>query len=247
MLELRKAARFLFISANVMDSASAKPIFTPFFVLTAGNKSFGVTGVTSPFKYGAAGIKFQNPVESLQKIIPTLQKKADYIVVLAAVNNEDELSLINANLPIDFMLIAGMYRYSQSLDLKGKGVIARAGTLGKYVGIITAEINAPEKSLEDISNINTQIQYATYRLQAFEQSAGGKPLEEYYSDKLSLLKIIHDLQALQKDLENRKKNIANSLNFNLVPLDEKIADDPVVRRKLEACYKNLRKINISEH
>jgi hypothetical protein len=114
----------------------------------------------------------------------------------------------------------------------GKRAIARCGTIGKYIGVITAEIIQPQKPLQDVSNTNTQLEYIRNRLDAFRANTGGKNINEYYADKPNQLKIIHDLENTQKDLILKKSQTQNPLNFNLVKLDEDINDNPAIRKKL---------------
>ncbi|HPY01392.1 MAG TPA: hypothetical protein PKV04_08465 [Candidatus Marinimicrobia bacterium] len=230
--ELQAKARFTFISANVVDTLTGKPVFEPYKIVKVGNKNFGIIGVTSVWNEKYRGVGIADPIQTLNKYLPALRKKADYIIVLAALTAGDENKLGAIKEKIDFILMAGSYRYSRNLEVVDGRFIARCGTTGKYVGIITAEINQPKKPLQDISNISVQLESATNRLKSFKTNAGDKSIEEYYADKPTQLKVIRDLQETQDKLFQQKSQIVNPVNYELIELDEKIEDDPAIRKKL---------------
>lgn len=238
--ELQTQARFTFISANVIDSLTGKPVFEPYKIYKAGKKRFGVIGVTSVWNEKCRNFRIEDPIQSIEKYLPVLRKSADYIVVLGALNSGDENKLKSINGKIDFILLAGTYRYSRSLEVVEDRHIARCGTIGKYIGVITAEINQPQKPLQDISNVNMQLEYSGNRLESFKLNAGPKSIAEYYADKPNQLKIIRDLENSQRDLKQRKSQVQNPLDFKLVGLNEEIEDNPAIRRKLDDFQKRMK-------
>ncbi|MFH1213111.1 MAG: hypothetical protein V1681_03420 [Candidatus Neomarinimicrobiota bacterium] len=238
--ELQSKAKFPFISVNIIDSTTGKPYFEPYKIVKAGNKKFGIIGVTSLWNENYRNLKITDPVEGLLKYLPTVRKSSDYVIVLGALNANDEKNINSLKDRFDFLLLAGSYRYTRSLDVTNDKFTARCGTIGKYIGAITAEISRPEKPLQDISNINIQQEYAANRLESFQQNAGVKSIDEYYSDKPNLAKIIHDLQNTREELNQKKSQIVNPLNFELIGLDESIKDDPVIRKKLNEFQKQMK-------
>jgi len=233
---LQKEANFAFISANLQDSTTAKLIFVPYKIFPCGSKRIAVIGVTSQWGKPQRNLLCVQPAKALQKYLPELQRKADYIVVLGALTTEDENSVVAIKESFDFLLTAGAYRYSRNLETDHQKYVARVGTIGKYLGIITAIRNTPAQPLQDISSINSQLDYTTNRLNAFRENAGGKDLDDFYADKPTLLKVVHDLQSYEKELRQKQTAIVNPLNFELLPLDEKIKDDVAVRAKINELY-----------
>lgn len=238
--ELRNQAKFTFISANLIDSLSGQTVFEPYKIYNAEKKKFGVIGVTSIWNEKYRNLKIEDPVQTLKKYLPIVRAKADYIVILGALNANDENRLKDVDGKIDFVLLAGSYKYSRSLEIVGERAIARCGTIGKYIGIITAEINQPQKPLQDISNVNMQLEYSGNRLESFKLNAGQKNIEEYYADKPNQLKMIRDLENSQKDLNQKKSQIQNPLDFKLVGLNEEIEDNPAIRRKVDDFQKRMK-------
>ena len=88
--ELQAKARFTFISANVVDTLTGKPVFEPYKIVKVGNKNFGIIGVTSVWNEKYRGVGIADPIQTLNKYLPALRKKADYIIVLAALTAGDE-------------------------------------------------------------------------------------------------------------------------------------------------------------
>ncbi|MCK9245208.1 MAG: hypothetical protein M0P75_08045 [Candidatus Marinimicrobia bacterium] len=231
--ELQSKASFPFISANVIDSVTGEPVFEPYKILKMGNKKVGVIGITSAWNEKYRDIPIADPISSLEKYLPTVRKNANYIIVLAALNASDENKLSAIKEKIDFILLAGSYRYSRSLEIQGDRYIARCGTIGKYIGVIKAEIDQTKKPLQDISNINTQLTYSDNRLRSFKLNAGDKSIDEFYADKPNQLKIIRDLENTNKELSRKKSQIQNPLDYELIGLDESIEDNPAIRKKLD--------------
>jgi len=231
--ELQSRARFPFISANIIDSVTGQPVFEPYKIFKVGNKKFGVIGVTSIWYEKYRNIQIADPIQSLENYLPTLSKRVDYVIILGAFTTSDENRLNALQGKIDFILLAGPFRYSRNLEVKEGRYVVRCGTIGKYISVIKAEINQPKKPLQDISNINTQLEYSGNRLKAFQLNAGDQSIDIFYKDKPNQLKIIHDLEKSQKELRQKKDQILNPLDYELIELDEKIDDDPAIRRKLD--------------
>lgn len=243
LLHLQQVARFPFISANVADSVKGRLLFKPYVILKAGTKRFGVVGITSRGRYPISGMIIKEPLQALKNVVAQIRPQVDYVIVLAAVNSEDEKQLVDADLAVDFILIAGMYRYAQSLEVKNRSFIARAGTLGKYVGILTVEVNDAGKPIQDVSNIRAQLEYADKRLASYTQAAGGKPLAEYYRDRPNIYQLVQELQRLKEELQVRRQQIVNPLDFQLLPLDEQLSDAPDIRARLTTLYQSLKVVN----
>lgn len=238
----QKRAKFPFVSANIIDEKTQKLYFLPYKFLKIKEKRFAIIGVTSKPIYPTPGLNFLELKEALKRYLPDLKKKADYIIVLAAVNSKDEAIIREVTPAYDFLLIDSSSRYSRNLEYVNGINIARCGYIGKYIGFIKATINQPDLPLEDISKIKVQLGYTTERLQTFSREAGEKTFEEFYSNNPSTLSIIQNLQAREKELISQKASIVNPIDFDLIPLDESVADDPVMRQKLNKHVEYLKSL-----
>ncbi len=232
--ELETDAQFDFLSANILDSLTQKPVFKPYKIYELGGKSFGLIGVASQPQRSVAGVIVENPVSSLQTYLQKLKGKVDYIVILAALKNSDERRFTQqSELETDFLLLATNYRYSHYLDKTRSGYLARCGDQGKYVGLITAKLEQKGKMLKDISKTEYQLQYTRRRLESFAKNTGEQTLEEYYGDQPAMLRVVKNLQRSATRFEQELKTAVNPLDFELLPLDKSITHDPWVLNQIK--------------
>jgi len=237
--ELQQIAKFPFISANILDSLTRQPIFTRYIIKKVSKKKFGIIGITSKPAKMIRGIDIVSPDVTLEKIIPELRKKVDYIIVLANLDRIAEKDFFEKSFDIDFVLISGSYRYSKNLEDKNNMIVARCGSIGKYMGIIRFDLQNPDVKLTDVSRAVAQLSYARKRLDSFTEATKGKPVEIFYANKPSVLSTIKSLKAQIQVLTNENARVANPVSYDLIALDETIPDDQQIRAKLNELEQKL--------
>ena len=230
--ELQQAAKFPFISANILDSLTRRPIFEPFIIKNVSKKKFGIIGITSKLVKMIPGIEIASPDSTLEKIIPELRKKVNYIIVLANLDRVAEKDFFEKSFDIDFILISGSYRYSRNLEDKNSMLVARCGSIGKYMGIIKFDLKNPDAKLTDISRAETQLSYARKRLDSFAKATKGKPVEIFYANQSSVLNTIKSLKTQIQILTDENARVVNPVSYDLIALDKTILDDQKIRAKL---------------
>lgn len=231
--ELAAKAQFPFLSANIMDSATRELHFSPYVVVTLGVKKFGIVGVTAPGKIPAAGVYIADPLPILQELLPKIRRQADYVILLSSLDKADQNLLLDAELPLDIVLIASGYSYNHSLETRGQKVAARCGNIGKYVGELQINITTSDVPLQDVSNFKASLKYARRRLKSYQERAGGQSLEEYYKDKPATLNLIQNLREQSTDRQQQIATVKNPVDYDLIALDASIADDPEIRKLLD--------------
>lgn len=237
--ELQQIAKFPFISANILDSLTRRPIFKPYIIKKVSKKRFGIIGITSKPAKIIPGIEIASPDSTLKKIIPELRKKVDYIIVLANLDRVAEKDFFERSFDVDFVLISGSYRYSKNLEDKNSMLAARCGSIGKYMGIIRFDLKNPDVKLTDVSRAGAQLSYARKRLDSFAKATKGKPVEIFYANKPSVLSTIKSLKAQIQILTNENAQVTNPVSYDLIALDETIPDDQEIRAKLNELKQKL--------
>ena len=230
--QLANMAEFPFISVNLLDSATNKPMFKPYIIEKMGGKKFGVLGVTSTGKAPIKGVRVDDIINSVRRYLPEIRNQADYIILLACLNREDEIPLFKETLDIDFVLVSGSFRYSRNLENKNGTLVARCGNIGKYVGIVKFDIHKPDEDLTDISNLMVQMKYAGKRMDTFKSATGDKSPEEFYANEPNILRTIKSLETQIQVLESEIRTAVNPVTFDLVDLDESVPDDTEIRSML---------------
>jgi 2',3'-cyclic-nucleotide 2'-phosphodiesterase (5'-nucleotidase family) len=230
---MQKIARFPFISANIRN-AQKQLVFEPFVVLTSAGSKFGIIGVTSEFDFQRDSLSVDSPTEALHFFLPKLKDQCDYIILLACVDDATEKILINEFSDIDFLLRANTFRITESLEEYNNVYIARCGKIGKYFGLVDIRMADDSEPLKDVSKLDIQLKYTDERIESMLKDAGEQSVENFYADQPRMVVIYENLLTRKKELEARRAEIVNQLDFELIPLDENIPDDPAVRKILNS-------------
>jgi len=236
---LANMAEFPFVSANIVDSMTQKPIFKPYIIEKVGGKKFGIIGVTASNNVQIKGLTIADIGKSIQSYLPEIRRKADFVILMAYLQRDDEIKLFAEQIDVDFILTSGTFRYSRNLNKKNGMLIARCGNIGKYIGAITFDLQDENRELTDISNVQIQLQYAEKRLNSFASAADGKPLEEFYADEPGILRTIKSLQTQIQVLNSEATSVVNPITYNLIELDKSVPDDPAIRSMLKKLGKRL--------
>lgn len=236
MKYIKKTARkYEPISANIMESKTQKPFFKPYYVKKVGGKKIGVIGLSSDPGKKLPGIEIKDPIETLNKNIVQLEfvKKVDFVVLLAALNQKDYERLKEVKIPVDLALMAlhrGRSRYLS--EIQGK-IIARAGTEGKYIGMVSAKVKDFDKKLSDISRSAYKKSFIEGRLKSYERSAGDKSLDEYFADKPSARRLYNNMLNNRNKLEKEIESAVNPVDFKLIPVELTIPKKPDVQAAID--------------
>jgi hypothetical protein len=167
-LEQKKQCKFPIVSANIVFQSTGKSIVAPYTILTLDPRKY--KAVKKPFRIAIAGVTrfnptflkaappsdnviIANPQDELKKLIPEMRKKADTVIVLAAMPRDDAHVLAKEIAGIDLILggYAGMVTAVE--EKEGNTSIFYLGNQGKYLG----ELRAFQK--EGVSEIKTNLHY----------------------------------------------------------------------------------------
>jgi 5'-nucleotidase len=201
LLERTEGLPLTFVSSNLVRQDTKEPVFKPYTILKLqGGKGrppvkVGVLGVVrfNPVfqKAGPAGtnVVVTPPLDVLQKLVPEVRKKADVVVLLAALHRDDARALVRSVPGVDFVLGAFANTISGMEDeVEGATQLRYVGNQGKYVNESRVSLS-PEGKLLSVSNYLHTLS-ARYpdegpmlewlaghlrRIQGIEKQAGGIP------------------------------------------------------------------------
>ncbi|WP_281645365.1 bifunctional UDP-sugar hydrolase/5'-nucleotidase UshA [Parendozoicomonas sp. Alg238-R29] len=143
-------ANFPFLSANIINEKTGKPLFNPYTTFNFNGLRIAVMGMTTTdtpkqtSPESVAGLEFKSPVEVASKLVPELEKKADVIIATThmghyqngdyGVNAPGDVTLARSVDGID--LIVGGHSQDPLFepDLQNGTYIVQAHEWGKYVG-----------------------------------------------------------------------------------------------------------------
>ncbi len=141
--QYQKPPAFTWISLNIVDPATQKPLFTPLLLQQAGGLKVAVLGITDHTALLNQSGNFQvvNWRESLQAVLDELQHKADFILLLSNYSLAENQEIARSCNAIDLILQSGHVIGNMTPILINQTLISQTETRGKYLGVMDVEWN----------------------------------------------------------------------------------------------------------
>jgi hypothetical protein len=144
--ELIDISQVPFVSANVLDKRTEKPIAAPYVILkTPTMRKVAVTGVVDPASLRGSlgqGLAVEDMFTALTRVVPEVKKKADVIILLAFAS-ELKLSEISRRFyEIDMILGGDVSQPAQELIIENRSVISYVTNEARAVGVLGADITS---------------------------------------------------------------------------------------------------------
>tara|TARA_R110001599_G_scaffold17243_11_gene69228 strand:- start:1009 stop:2616 length:1608 start_codon:yes stop_codon:yes gene_type:complete len=143
-------AGFPFLSANILDAKTGKPLFEAYKIFQVNDLKIAVMGLTTDdtAKLGnpefLEGIRIESPIKVAQKLVPELRKKADIIIAVTHMghyqdgnhggNAPGDVALARAVPGIDVVVGGHSQNPLFQPDEQNGTLILQAHEWGKYVG-----------------------------------------------------------------------------------------------------------------
>ncbi|ETX12065.1 5'-nucleotidase [Marinomonas ushuaiensis DSM 15871] len=143
-------AGFPFLSANILDEKTGKPLFEAYKIFQVNDLKIAVVGFTTDdtVKLGnpeyLEGIKIESPIEVASKLVPELRKKADIVIAVTHMghyangnhggNAPGDVALARAVPGIDVVVGGHSQNPLFEPDEQNGTLILQAHEWGKYVG-----------------------------------------------------------------------------------------------------------------
>ena len=110
LLEISKKANFPFLSSNVFDEESGKPLFSPSILKRTNGLRIGIFSLLSPEAFPGQGdprkkgLVFKSPVETAQNMVKELQPKTDLVILLSHLGYPKDVELAQTVSGIHFIM-----------------------------------------------------------------------------------------------------------------------------------------------
>lgn len=146
--EMEKKHKLPFISANLVTSEGQKPFFEPYIITKikaakgGGKLNVGIFGLTDVQRFPSDDdpdepwLKCLDPVETAQRIVPELKKKADVIICLAYMPEIQAKKVLTQVADIQILISGGSYFTKEKADEINKSLFTSAVSRGKYCEIL---------------------------------------------------------------------------------------------------------------
>lgn len=141
-------SKLAFLSSNILASGAAGgDKILPYIIKEASGARLGIIAVTNPIaKQKAGGFNFLDLKDALQRLISELKGKADIIVVLSNLSEEDNLSLASDIGSIDILI--GGHSQKEARERKvGSTLFLNSSWQGRKLGVLS--LNLSEGRIEN--------------------------------------------------------------------------------------------------
>ena len=230
-----------FISANLKNPKTNKLLFEPYLILSRGNLSFGIIGVTSLLPDSSTSVIADDFILAGNNYIKQLSKQTDIIILLVNTDRSSQKDLAKNFKNADFIVASGstnLTRTNASQEENGPFVFS-CGKQGKYLLTIDANLKDSQSPLVNISSHEKKIADVSKRFKRLQKKDPEKKLEEIYKDQANVLKLIEQYRADLKASEKAISESRNTVIYSTIGLNKKIKDDPdilaFVNESLSTC------------
>jgi 2',3'-cyclic-nucleotide 2'-phosphodiesterase (5'-nucleotidase family) len=126
-----------YVSSNLIDVNTGKPLFNPFVVRDYGNMRVGIMGLLRPADFppnsgglDTVNLRVDDFLATADKYIPTMNRKCNAIIILAELPTADIEALVAAHPEIDLIISTGALSSGEQLTLIGKTQVIGTGSSG---------------------------------------------------------------------------------------------------------------------
>jgi 2',3'-cyclic-nucleotide 2'-phosphodiesterase (5'-nucleotidase family) len=127
-----------FVSCNVLERTSQRPITEPYRIVNIAGVRVGITGVVeSPEDEVGPGLTVRPAAEALAEVLPQLRAKCDWVVVLAFVPEETQRAIADRFHEVSCILGGDVQQSSSSVTTINRASVFNVTDKGKVLGILT--------------------------------------------------------------------------------------------------------------
>ena len=226
ILDLKKKANFSFLSANIVDGNN-ELIFDP-YVIVERDIRIALIGLASIFSN--SDVHVLDPLTSLSNIIEEVRSRSDLVVLLFNSNDQDIIKLQNSDIDIDLILYSKSNGKTNTRASSNGGKdripVFTSGNRGKYINKINVELKEDKTKPIDIAMVKNKIKLSKKHLKNKKKGDSNADLDELYKDNQKILDDIAYHRTTILSSEGKIENSLNRLEYNKVPLNDKLGSKP---------------------
>jgi hypothetical protein len=138
LLQRIRNSRLPFVSCNVLDRQTGRPLAAPSLVRTIGGTRIGITGVVQaePEEIGP-GLTVRPPEEALAEVLPGLKAQSDFVIVLAFAPTETLRRIANRFPEVGAVLGGDVPQSSEQAEIVNRAALFSVTDHGKVLGRLT--------------------------------------------------------------------------------------------------------------
>lgn len=160
LLDAARETKVPLVNANLVYRRNGKTVVQPYLITKRGNVKVGIVGLIDnvlsvpPAASRPDSLVILDPVETAKKLIPSLKKKVDVVVVLAHMGIAKSTKLVNEVPQIDVLVIGHNTSVLIEPRKEGNALVMAGGAKAQYVGRLILKLEG-KKGI--ISHEGTQV------------------------------------------------------------------------------------------
>jgi 5'-nucleotidase / UDP-sugar diphosphatase len=228
LVEFSKKARFPFLSSNLVDAESKKPVFQSSIVKEINGIRIGIFSLISPDAFSGSedprlkGLAIQNPVETAQRMTKELKANADLVILLSHLTYPKDMEMAQTVTGIH-LIVGGHSGVSLAYPPVMKDtVLLQTPIKGMYAGRLDLTFYGGESGFYNIAtkrSLESNLANLKLRMNGKDAQKTGK--EQYQ-------KLIGDTERSIKQFEGK-----NEFSNAILPLANQIKEDPQIAKWIE--------------
>ena len=229
LLEVSKKASFPFISSNLFDETSGKPLFQSSLIKETHGLRIGIFGLFSPeFFKGPSdprrkGLSIRSPIETAQALVKELRPKTDLIILLSHLGYAKDIELAQTVEGIN-IIVGGHTGINLIYPVVIKNtVILQTASRGMFGARLDLRLYNNEPIFY---NSATKISLEN-NLTGINHRLNSKDAPE--AEKVQWQKAKEDTERTLSQLQGK-----NVFTNSIIPLQEQMKDHPDIKKMVEA-------------
>ncbi len=234
LVEVSKKAHFRFLSSNILDAESGKPIFQPYLLKEVNGLRIGIFSLLSPESFSSPsdprlkGLILQNPNEIAQNMVKQLQSETDLIILLSHLGYQKDMELAQ-NVPGVHLIVGAHTGLNLSFPpIVKNAVILQSAPKGMYGGRLDLHLSNLEAGFY---NTATKRSYEN-NLNNLKARLASKEVPEAEKAQLRTAK-----EGIERSLQQLSGK--NEFTNVIPPFGEQIKDHPDIAKLVEAYKSNF--------
>jgi 5'-nucleotidase / UDP-sugar diphosphatase len=228
LLEISKKAKFPFLSSNVVEEGTGKPLFQPYLVRTVQGFKIGIFSLLSPEVFSGPGdirkkgLTIRSPVDVANQMVKQLQPQVDLILLLSHLGYTKDVEL--AQNVSGIHLIVGSHtgiNLAYAPIIKST-ILLQTGLKGMYAGRIDLTFSVKEPSFYN-SQTKKSMEANLVNLKG-RLAAPGLPEAEKNQ-------VQRAREQAERVLEQMKGK--NEYTNSLIPLTDEFKNHPDIQKLIE--------------
>lgn len=237
---LQNTSKIPFISANIVDTETAQPVFDPYVIVERQGMKIGIMGLSDHLPAHVEGLGVDDVFSSGKRYLAEVEQKSDITIILANVDRKITKDLRKHFPSANYIFLSKTRSRTQPGNIQPEGpMIYSTGIQGKYLAKVDVSFRNGNEPILYTSPKNAELERINRRLKNLQKRNPETPLEELYAGQPNVLNIVNEYRAKKEMIESELSDAANTSEYQLMDLSRKVESDPgllaIVNDVLAAC------------